>query len=419
MKVTPDDPRLSAYLLGELPPEEAAVIKRAAAADPAIKMSLSELEKTLGFLNKVLGGAAGETLLPAQREAIRQAGRDADSIGKIVPLASAQRSWKPWLTGLGAAAAVAFAAVLMSRVEHDRSGGIAEAGIVTHEIALLPMPGPSGVVGHSTSVASRSQSMVEQAKSLEARPGGFLSEVARHLDRAPLPEPANLPKTGPQSDFSKGPATRLPVVLGFSSLRWVSGWVREKQQLPPRDAVRVEELINNAVLPGGMEFEGMRLSIETMKCPWNPDSWLVGVQLKGGGADTVDLEMTYEANTRRRVLGSFSQQSDAELPRVLPAKRRTLSLLEVKAGSGDPGRVVVRRDGKKSEFQVPSVQQEPSFGMRHAAGLAGFGMWLRGEGVGDDQLRSMLAAAAADKDPVRAEVRRMMAEALKLAHSER
>lgn len=418
MKVTPDDPRLSAYLLGELSHDEAAVIKRAAAADPAIKMSLSELEKTLGFFSGVFGGAGDEKLLPAQREAIRQAGRDAESLSKVVPLASAHRSWKPWLTGFGAAAAVAFAAVLMSRVEPERSSGIVDAGAVTDEIALLPMPGPTAGEG-ATSVGNRSGSMVEQAKNLESRPGGFLSDVAKHLDRKPLPESSSLPMTGPQSGFASGPMTRLPVIIGSSSFHWVNGWIREKQQLPPKNAVRVEEMINSAVLPGGVESGDLLVAIEVMKCPWNTDSLLVGVQLKAGSSDTKDLKVIYRSQASRRILGSFSVRNDGALPSVLPANHRTLSILEVKDDGSGLGGVSINHGTEKLELRVPSAGETVSPGMRHAAGLAGFGMWLRNEGVKADQVRSMLVDAVSDTDSVRAETRRMIEEALKLADSER
>lgn len=418
MKLTPDDPRLSAYLLGELSAEEAAVIKRAAAADPAIKMSLSELEKTFRFLGSVLGGAGNEKLLPAQREAIRQAGRDADSLGKVVELASAQRSWKPWLAGLGAAAAVAFAALLMSRVEPNKSGALVASGVVTDEIALLPMPGPSVGEG-STSVGSRGGLAEEQAKSLESRPGGFLSDVAQHLDRRPLPEKESLPMTGAQSGFSSDSQTRLPVVVGTSSLRWVNGWIREKQQLPPRNAVRVEELINNAALPSGVQFEDLSVSLETMKCPWNSESVLVGVQIKAGASDARDLKVVYESEGTRRLLGSFSVRDDRELPSVLPANRRTLVMLEVIESASGLGAVSIDLGVLSSKFDVPGIRDGVTAGMRHASLLAGFGMWLRGEGVTDDQVGAMLVEAEADADPVRAELRRVMSEALKLADSER
>ncbi|MEP4079371.1 hypothetical protein [Haloferula sp.] len=419
MKVTPDDPRLSAYLLGELSPDEAALIERAVAADPAIRMSLDELGKTTGLLEDIFGAGESERLLLSQREAIRRAGRDADSIGKVVELASAKRSWKPWLGGLGAAAAVAFGAVLMSRVESDSSSKkAAEAGEVTDEIALLPLPGPAAGVG-STGVGSDSAPMEEQARNIENRPGAFLSDVARHLDRKRLPVVDQLPQTGDLATFTSGRATRLPVLLGNSSLRWVSGWVREKQQLPPRNAVRVEELINSASLSGGQDVDGLRVAIESMRCPWRTGSILVAIQVEAKNESIQDLELNYSSAVDHRLLGSFAIREDSQLATTLPARHSTLVMLELREHGGASGALEVKQRGGTRSFETPAPNHEASTGMRHAAALAGFGMWLRNEGVSTAEMRRTLEATSGDQDPVRGDIRRMMKEALKLANSKR
>ena len=419
MKVTPDDPKLSAYLLGELPSEEAAIIERAVAADPALRLSLDELEKTTGFLGDVFKQGGGKTLLPTQREAVRRAGREAASLGKVVELASARRSLKPWLGALGAAAAVAFAALLMSRVEPGgQSIGKTDAGVLPDEIALLPMPGPTVGAG-STSVGSLSNPMAEQVRNMDSRPGEFLADVARHLDRTPLPDRSRLPVTGNLAEFDGGPETRLPVVVGNSSLRWVSGWIREKQQLPPRSAVRIEELINSSSLSGGEEVEGLRLRIESMKCPWDSGSVLVGVQVKAGAEAVRDLKLAYRSGLERRVIGSFSTRGDSRLPTVLPAGRSTLVMLELQAMDENFGEIEIRLGDRIHLRQLPDPVEDASAGMRHASALAGFGMWLRDEGVGSAKLREMLEAATEDQDSVRTEVRRMMSEALKLENPKR
>ena len=54
MKITPDDPRLTDYVLGELSAEDAVAVDRAAAADPAIRLSLNELERTMSWLGETL-----------------------------------------------------------------------------------------------------------------------------------------------------------------------------------------------------------------------------------------------------------------------------------------------------------------------------------------------------------------------------
>ena len=74
MKLDPEDPQLSAYLLGELSAEDASAVERAAAADPALGLALRELESTHRLLANTLAPGSA-TLLPRQRETIRRAAR--------------------------------------------------------------------------------------------------------------------------------------------------------------------------------------------------------------------------------------------------------------------------------------------------------------------------------------------------------
>lgn len=419
MKVTPNDPRLSAYVLGELSADEAAVIERAAAGDPAIKMSVRDLEKMSGFLINTFNQGAGAELLPSQREAIRKAGRDAASLGRVVKLESPGRSWKRWLGGFGAAATVAFAALLMSRVEPaGKSVDASGSGIVTDEIALLPLPGPS-VGGGATQVAGISAPATEQTRNLESRPGEFLREVARHLDRRPLPDASKLPATRELGGFGGGTGTRLPVVVGDSSLRWVSGWVLEKQELPPRNAVRVEELVNASSLPIAEFIGDLGFTMETMRSPWNAKATLLAIQVKAGDVAVRDLELVCQSESRHRLLGSFAIRDDGMLPSVLPAGRSTLVMLELLETGESLGEIEVIQGSQVSLRKIPVPSNEVTPGMRHAALLGGFGMWLRDEGVGQAVLMKLLESSAGDHDPVRAEVRRMLAEALDLRDSKR
>ena len=72
MNLHPDDPRLSAWVLGELPADEAAEVARAVAADPALQAAAGELRGVCDFLD---GTFAAPVLRPEQREAVRRAGR--------------------------------------------------------------------------------------------------------------------------------------------------------------------------------------------------------------------------------------------------------------------------------------------------------------------------------------------------------
>jgi Ca-activated chloride channel family protein len=65
-----DDPRLTAYVLNELAPEERAVIDAAQDADPALRAELEALRQTIGMLAEELSREPAPELEPAQRAAV-------------------------------------------------------------------------------------------------------------------------------------------------------------------------------------------------------------------------------------------------------------------------------------------------------------------------------------------------------------
>ena len=67
----PDDSRLTAYVLGELAPEDAAAIERAAAADTGLRTKIQEITDVQDFLTGRLAASA-DPRLPRQRENIRR-----------------------------------------------------------------------------------------------------------------------------------------------------------------------------------------------------------------------------------------------------------------------------------------------------------------------------------------------------------
>ncbi|MFN5870221.1 MAG: anti-sigma factor family protein, partial [Akkermansiaceae bacterium] len=85
MKIEQDDPRLTAYVLGELSPKEAKQFDHAIAGDPALKLAVQEIERTQSDLLKMLGSET-DTLLPKHRSAIMRAAREASGSDKIVSI---------------------------------------------------------------------------------------------------------------------------------------------------------------------------------------------------------------------------------------------------------------------------------------------------------------------------------------------
>lgn len=418
MKISHDDPRLSAFLLGELPAAEAAAVEHAVAADPALRLSLEELRRVASLLEGTLS-TAPPALRHGQREAVLRAVRHADTDGKVVELASAKRGMKPWLSVIGAAAAVVLAVTLASKMSGPRKpGGQGGGGAV--ELALLPMPAPAVDGGGAATPgggASTASVRTTQQEELQKDPGGFLDEVSRQLTRNPLPDPARLPALKPLPPLQSSGEVSLPVVVGHASYGWVRGWIRDRAALPPKDAVRLEELVNTFPLEADAD-KADPLRIGTAACPWNPGAVLVAATLRAPGDRDASVNWSFEPAEGSRIRLIASPGSSAgRLPDRLPAGRPVTVLLEVvpAAGADRAGVLKFEIDGEFSGRIIGLPDQPPSPAMRQLGLMAAFGMWLRGEGPDAPAMESILSAAGTDSDPGRSDSRRLVRQALDVA----
>ncbi len=412
MNIGPDDPRLSAWVLGELPADEAAAIAAAVAADPALQAQAAELQTMSDFLGSTLATA---TLRPDQREAVRRAGRIPAANVVAFPSAAKKQPRRVWPLLLGAAAAVAFAAYLNSRPADSPATAPPVAKATGAENpALQPYPGPR---------ISTLPPNPDQGKPAHST-GPLLDDMARQLAANALPDPTTLPPTTPLPAMRSDAEIDLPLLVGRASYDWVRGWIREKNELPPKDAVRIEELANAFPLPADeetREFAGLKIACVSIPSPWSGAGRLVGVQIanESGHPRQVQWSFSPAPGARAggvRVLastgGSGRQASD------LPSGRRTLVLIELASATDTAGDLVVSSSGRSKRF--PALEtKDPA--LRQAGLVAAFGIWLRGEGIDDSRLATILAATEKDStagtaaQPEWADSRRLVREALDLA----
>jgi len=152
----PDDPRLTAYALGELDATERAEVARLLAESPAAQMAVAEIEQTVALLEARLGAEPCPELTSSQRGLIEQARQAHASPEETVMLTLAREAvpakrWyavRRWmqLGALGLAASV-IAALLLPSInasrEASRRSGLARSDsvVLQNEVQDLSVRG--------------------------------------------------------------------------------------------------------------------------------------------------------------------------------------------------------------------------------------------------------------------------------------
>ena len=376
MPLHPDDPRLSAYLLGELPADEASAVAVALAADPELRAALAELAETQRDLTDALA-PVHRALRPEQRAAIRHA--------------AGQRWWQSWLVPLAAAAALTLAALIFSQAPSTWQHSSA-----TSPSANAPAPTPPGPT------APPAQSLA--------------SEPAPATTVAALPSPA-------------GTTTlELPVQAGRAAWANLRATIRTAHRLPARDSVRLEELLNHFTLtPHGLTAvarnpatpwhpddrgtgatsHAATLATETLACPWKPSASLVLVTVRGNPFSDCQVQAVFRPNPanllRCRLLGfaPVVGQAPSPQPHRLAAKTSTSLVIEVEpaTAAGDLGAIEWSVDGEPAATVAIARHgdTEPSDDARFAALVCTFSQWLSGEAPGliDADLLAAMARESA------------------------
>ncbi|HEX7260479.1 MAG TPA: hypothetical protein VF258_01575 [Luteolibacter sp.] len=387
MKLTPEDPGLTAYILGELGPEDAAAVETAVAADPTLQAEIHRIREIQQNLTSGLARSR-ETLLPAQRDAILQAAR----AGKITPLSSFTSALKPWIIPAAAAAVLILTTVILLRMPSDDPGKTADKSLAPAQ------PGPP---------------TAEPPAPPAPKPPAALS-VPHHALAA--------------ADF---PKLDLPVITTKTNLETVSRSIRIDEKFPPPASVRLEEILNhfplrlkgitaisrNAALTwhpdtrnGGGSVHVATLSSELIACPWKPSASLLLISLKGNARTDSDVRISFHANPatvlRYRLLGftPTGESTGGALPAKLGASATTNLAIEIEPSAN--GSALGTIEWITNDQPAPAIalvrepDAEPSDDARFAALVCTFSQWLAGDlkGIIDADIVSALARELAASD---------------------
>lgn len=315
------DERLTAYALGEVEGSERHALEARLAEDAAAREQVEEVRDLARLLEEGFAGEGAPALDDAQRAAIVRAAhaRGPRAVGKT-------RRVLPLLVAAAASIVAGGGLFWGLKLRADRAatedvgfhyhifGGAPaarEVGLVQQALpAIQPRSGRTpGRRDSDTTLALRDLGSVSDGEGGQGlRPDTYGESYAR-IDESPFIRAAD----DPRSTFSIDVDT-----ASYANVRRIL----RQGQLPPADAVRIEELVNYfpyAYAPPAGEHP-FAVHVEVTGAPWAPRHRLVRIGLKGA---PIALEQRKPANLvfLIDVSGSMDQ------PQKLPLVRRALHLL--------------------------------------------------------------------------------------------
>ena len=282
MKLHPEDPRITAYVLGELAPEEAAAVERAAAEDPAIQEKIREAGEIQLFLKERLTTPTGQ-LLPRQRENIR---RSASQSGSRTNADFVHGSIQPWLIPAAAAAVLALATFILTRMPADKPA--------------------QNTAKTLTSPTSAESTKTAESPAPKVTPPPVLPAMAARVSI-------------PAAD---APTLELPILPGKPNLTALTRPIRDEGHLPLHEAVRLDEILNSfplrldgttAIARGGnapwhpdnrdsgVSAHVATLSTEMIACPWKPSATLLLISVRANGQKDCDVKIAFHPESGKRL----------------------------------------------------------------------------------------------------------------------
>ena len=352
MKMNLDDPKLTAYALGELGEPERSTIAGAVAESAEAQRLVDEIR---GLASKLKNEFAGELEkeTPALAGSRRGAFQGAHGIGGSSLIDIRDDPWF-WLIArpLAIAAVLALLVVLSGvavfslrhgNVRVAESKGIAlpartnpdivegefqlptEAAspAVTPSLGLPFAASPAKMARHAATKVSPPNRGIEGFRGIHEPSGEFNTAAYDHI----VENPFLAAKDNPLSTFS--------IDVDTASYSNVRRFINEGS-LPPKDAVRVEEMINYFTYdyPQPSDDKPFAVHVDVASCPWETSHRLVRIGLKG-------KEIATDKRGPSNLVFLLDVSGSMSPPERLPLVRQAMRLLVEKLTENDRVAIVV------------------------------------------------------------------------------
>jgi len=341
MKLDIDDQRLTAYALGELEVAEREEIEKALAEpeNAQAAKAVEEIRSTAGVLARAYRQQSAESpgLDRARQAALEQAGQTEDEESRP----SGGFSWRRLAFALGGTFVVLLLVgvglvsfygdnirAMYSSTSNSLAGNEQYPGMVTRQDQVyrhrsLKSFGPqAGAQGYDGAIVA-SREAREQFADGDPHQPGFNTESYDHIVENKFKEVAQ----NPLSTFSIDVDT-----ASYSNVRRFLS----QGSMPPKDAVRIEEMINyfDYDYPQPEDEHPFSVNVDVAEAPWKTEHRLVRIGLKG-------REMDWDSRPASNLVFLIDVSGSMNSPNKLPLLKQSMRLLLGKLDERDRVAMVV------------------------------------------------------------------------------
>jgi hypothetical protein len=428
-RLSPDDPRLTLYALGEMEPAERPAFEALLAQDPAARAAVEEIRRTAALLGTALEQETVPTtdnVVEFPRESVRevgivppQGGRPGQHDGgPLWPDEYVLKKANKWLrfpasyftiAGLAAACFGVFFVLHESEEQTRRQQELAareamlQARVASVSPAAMPPP-PEAFASALADQAANSARAAEAAPAAAKRAQPVAAAAARPSGIRMAVAPAGVSVADRFVATAENTVSTLPLRVGRESYSAVRQQLRQRQR-PARETVQVAELVNafSYAWPAPETSGRFSLLLEESAAPWSGGTRVlrVGVRAVGesgavvarGAVARVEFDpvrvrawrlIGFERDDGAMQIGGLSagetlRAGDAVVAvyELLPVEEATLGPVATLAVEyREPAAGAVRQvsravEGGRKEFAQASADQ------RFASAVVAFGLALR------------------------------------------
>ena len=336
MNRNPENPKWTSYVLGELTEQERAQIEQELEFSTAAREAVEEIRTTTALLREGLAKDPAEGLLRSQKQAIASAAAP-KRVGPV----------RPWL---GAAAAAFLIVATLWLPSQLRSRQAANSAMPP---SMFPIesaaPAVGGPVRQKLQLEARDALQTGANEAFAENPS--LTSTADRVDRPRFnTEAYDYISENPFIRVAQEPLATFSIDVDTASYSNVRRFLT-MNQLPPKDAVRIEELINYFTYdyPSPTGRHPIASYTEVAAAPWKPEHRLVRIAIKGR-----ELDMSQRPPSNLVFLIDVS--GSMATPDKLPLLKSAMKLLVDKLGEGD--HVAIVTYAGESGLQLPTTNGE-------------------------------------------------------------